>query len=152
MCIEFVVILTIYIKGFLLLLWTTEIITIYCVILYGIKARFKSLNFFFLLPPTLAAVNCIMSSSSESSSTSHTSHTTPSTIFANLLNVAIGGNPNLGLQFPQFSFKLDRSNYSVWRSNVIDALDAFELVSFITTDSSPIEFVEVPATELVAAS
>lgn len=56
---------------------------------------------------------------------------------ASLLVVALGNKPNSGLQFPVFTFKLERTNYSIWCANVLDALDAFEMKDHVLLDSSP---------------
>ncbi|CAM8945721.1 unnamed protein product [Rhodiola kirilowii] len=47
--------------------------------------------------------------------------------------------------FPKLAIRLDRSNYSLWRSTVRSALEAFGLDSFLTDTSQPTPTVVIPA-------
>lgn len=81
-----------------------------------------------------------------SNSDEHQSKNTTLNSSTNLLSAALGSAPAMGLQFPTFSFKLDRNNYSIWRSNVLDALEAFELKDFVISNSAPATTVTTAAT------
>ncbi|KAL5149582.1 hypothetical protein HKD37_13G036379 [Glycine soja] len=48
-------------------------------------------------------------------------------------------NSNLNLQIPSINIKLERDNYSLWRSTIISALETFELESFILNPAPPMQ-------------
>ncbi|KAL4573553.1 hypothetical protein LXL04_020363 [Taraxacum kok-saghyz] len=48
----------------------------------------------------------------------------------NPLLLGIASNSSLNFQIPSISIKLDRDNYSLWRSTIISALETFELETF----------------------
>ena len=56
-----------------------------------------------------------------------------------LLALANTTTSNLNLQLPSINIKLDRDNYSLWRSTIINALETFDLESFILNPSPPLE-------------
>ncbi|KAH1193046.1 Retrovirus-related Pol polyprotein from transposon RE1 [Glycine max] len=56
-----------------------------------------------------------------------------------LLALANTTNSNLNLQIPSINIKLERDNYSLWRSTIISALETFELESFILNPAPPMQ-------------
>ncbi|KAG4974229.1 hypothetical protein JHK87_031050 [Glycine soja] len=56
---------------------------------------------------------------------------------SSLLTLANNNTSNLSLQLPPITIKLDRDNYSLWRSTIISALETFELESFILSPTPP---------------
>ncbi|KAG5069156.1 hypothetical protein JHK85_001533 [Glycine max] len=58
---------------------------------------------------------------------------------SSLLPLANNNTFNLSLQLPPITIKLDRDNYSLWRSTIISALETFELESFILSPAPPNE-------------
>ncbi|KAL4579868.1 hypothetical protein LXL04_016036 [Taraxacum kok-saghyz] len=44
--------------------------------------------------------------------------------------LGIASNSSLNFQIPSIDIKLDRDNYSLWRSTIISALETFELETF----------------------
>ena len=58
---------------------------------------------------------------------------------ASLLTLANNSSSNLTLQLPPITIKLDRENFSLWRSTIISALETFKLESFILAPSPPTE-------------
>ncbi|KHN23713.1 hypothetical protein glysoja_046819 [Glycine soja] len=58
---------------------------------------------------------------------------------SSLLTLANNNTSNLSLQHPPITIKLDRDNYSRWRSTIISALETFELESFILSLAPPSE-------------
>ncbi|KAG4911961.1 hypothetical protein JHK82_052550 [Glycine max] len=56
-----------------------------------------------------------------------------------LLALANTTNSNLNLQIPSINIKLERDNYSLWRSTIIFALETFELESFILNPAPPMQ-------------
>ncbi|KAL4587789.1 hypothetical protein LXL04_000663 [Taraxacum kok-saghyz] len=53
----------------------------------------------------------------------------------------------LTLQIPPITIKLDRENYSLWRTTIIAALEAFDLDEFVLNPNPPTTTIEVPAIE-----
>lgn len=93
------------------------------------------------------------SSQSSGSSTPQTEDQNLSRTSTNLLLAALeNNNTSYGLQFPTFSFKLDRMNYSIWRANVLDSLDAFEMKHFVLAPNPPPATVTTVATTTAPAS
>lgn len=58
--------------------------------------------------------------------------------------------PNL--QIPSINIKLDRDNYSLWRTTIISALETFELENHVLNSSPQPKVRVVPATENQAAT
>ncbi|CAH9134290.1 unnamed protein product [Cuscuta epithymum] len=56
---------------------------------------------------------------------------------SSILALAHTTTSNLNLQIPSIHIKLDRENYSLWRSTVISALETFDLEDFILNPSPP---------------
>lgn len=56
-----------------------------------------------------------------------------------LLAAANIASTNLNFQIPSISIKLDRENYSLWRTTIISPLETFDLESFILNPMPPPE-------------
>ncbi|KAL4563108.1 hypothetical protein LXL04_027141 [Taraxacum kok-saghyz] len=61
-----------------------------------------------------------------------------------LLAAANIASTNLNFQIPSISIKLDCTNYSLWRTTIISALECFDLDSFILNPSPPPETIPAP--------
>lgn len=61
------------------------------------------------------------------------------TINQQLLVAAHLTSLNLNFQIPPISIKLDRDNYTLWRTNIISALECFKLDSFNLNPTPPPE-------------
>lgn len=64
-----------------------------------------------------------------------------------LLALANTTNQNLNLQIPSINIKLERENYSLWRSTIVSALETFDLESFILKPSPPPETKKITTAE-----
>lgn len=64
-----------------------------------------------------------------------------------LLTLATTNASTLNFQIPSIAVKLDRENYSLWRTTIIAALETFDLEEFVLNPSPPPETIVVPATE-----
>lgn len=60
-----------------------------------------------------------------------------------LLGLATNGSSALNFQIPSINIKLDRTNYSLWRSTVLSALATFDLDEFVLAPNPPAETVPV---------
>ncbi|CAN1165745.1 Retrovirus-related Pol polyprotein from transposon RE1 [Linum perenne] len=56
-----------------------------------------------------------------------------------LSQLAHSTSPSLNLHMPPITIKLDRTNYSLWRSTILSALEAYELDSFVLSPTPPQE-------------
>ncbi|KAL4572532.1 hypothetical protein LXL04_019311 [Taraxacum kok-saghyz] len=70
----------------------------------------------------------------------------------NPLLLGIASNSSLNFQIPSINIKLDRDNYSLWRSTIISALETFELETFeleafVLAPAPPAETITVSPTE-----
>lgn len=57
----------------------------------------------------------------------------------NFLNLAATTVSTLNFQIPAITIKLDRSNYLLWRTKIISALETFVLEDFILNPTPPSE-------------
>ncbi|KAL8150976.1 hypothetical protein V2J09_020784 [Rumex salicifolius] len=89
---------------------------------------------------------------SSGSGPTNTDDTANSRSSASLLYAVLGDSANIGLQFPSFTLKLDRSNYFIWHSNILDALAAFGLRDFVLSGIAPPATVTTEATTDTVAS
>ncbi|CAI9272740.1 unnamed protein product [Lactuca saligna] len=65
------------------------------------------------------------------------------------LNLATTTATNLNFQIPAITVKLDRTNYPLWRTTIVSALEAFELEKFVFNPQPPPEILTVPTTEAI---
>lgn len=75
---------------------------------------------------------------------------------SNLLHLVTTTNSfTLNFQIPAINIKLDRNNYSFWRTTVISALETFDLEDYVLNPKPPTKIVDVaaiPATPATATS
>ncbi|KAL4573020.1 hypothetical protein LXL04_019813 [Taraxacum kok-saghyz] len=69
----------------------------------------------------------------------------------NLLNLATTTSA-LNFQIPAITIKLDHKNFSLWRTTIVSALEAFDLESFVLDPKPPSETIEVPAVAAAPAT
>ncbi|GKE79580.1 retrovirus-related pol polyprotein from transposon TNT 1-94, partial [Tanacetum coccineum] len=70
----------------------------------------------------------------------------------NLLHFATTTNSNLNFQIPTINIKLDRSNFILWRTTIISALETFDLQEHVLNPNPPPTTIDVPAVEAVPAT
>ncbi|KAL4563173.1 hypothetical protein LXL04_027209 [Taraxacum kok-saghyz] len=64
-----------------------------------------------------------------------------------LLHLATTTASTVNFQIPSIAIKLDRENYSLWRTTIIAALETFDLDDFVLNPKPPSETIVVPATD-----
>lgn len=67
----------------------------------------------------------------------------------NFLNLATTTASNLNLQIPSITVNLDRSNYPLWHTTIISALEAFDLDDYVLNPRPPSETIGVPVVAVV---
>ncbi|KAL4587852.1 hypothetical protein LXL04_000726 [Taraxacum kok-saghyz] len=71
---------------------------------------------------------------------------------SSILNLATTTASALNFQIPPINIKLDRNNFSLWRTTIISALETFDLEDFVLNPKPPSATIEVAVVQAVAAT